>query len=92
MEVFTKGAVNEGLALTTAADGCKDELPLKLRTEHEKVSEIMTQGGTTSVLKAKAVMEWSGVDKKCIAIFGLICSKAEEFGALDRVKEACINL
>lgn len=52
----------------------------------------MKEGGTTAVLKAKAVLKSSGVDKKCIEIFGLVCTKAQEFGALDIIKEACVNL
>jgi len=92
VEIFTKDSVNEALNLKSAADACKDELPIKLTTEHDEVSEIMKKGGKNAVSKAKAVMESSGVDKKCIAIFGLICAKAEEYGALDIIKEACANL
>lgn len=86
IEVFTKDSVNEAFNLKGAADACKDELPIKLTTEHDEVAEIMQKGGKTAVSKAKAVMKSSGVDEKCIAIFGLVCTKAEEFGALDIIK------
>ena len=92
VEIFTKNSVNEALALKSAADACKDELPIKLTTEHDEVSEIMKEGGKAAVSKAKTVMTSTGVDEKCIEIFGLVCTKAEQFGALDIIKEACANL
>lgn len=52
----------------------------------------MSEGGKTVVSKAKAVMEGSDVDQKCIAMSGLVYSKAQEFGALDIIKDACANL
>lgn len=87
-----KDSVNEALNLKIAADSCRDELPIKLITEHDEVSEIMKEGGKNAVSKAKAIMESSGVDKKCIAIFSLVCTKAEQFGAVDIIKEACAYL
>ena len=75
VEVFTKDSLNEALALKSAADVCKEELPIKLTTEHDEVSEIMKEGGKTAVSKAKAVMKSSGVDEKCIEIFGLVSTK-----------------
>lgn len=92
VEIFTKNSVNEALTFKSAADACKDQLPIKLTTKHDEVSDIMKEGGKSAVSKAKAVMESSGVDKKCIAIFGLVCTKAKEYGALDIIKEACANL
>ena len=92
VEIFTKDSLNESLSLKTAAEACSDELPIKLTTEHDQVSEIMKDGGKTAVLKAKAVLKSSGVDQKCVEIFGLVCTKAQEFGALDIIKEACANL
>lgn len=91
VEVFTRASVNEALGLKIAADACKDELPIKLTSEHNEVSEIMKEGGEAAVSKAQAVMKSSGVDEKCIAIFGLVCRKAEESGALDIIKQACAN-
>ena len=52
----------------------------------------MEEAGKTAVSKEKAVIKSSGVDEKCIEIFGLVCTKAEEFGALDIIKKACANL
>jgi hypothetical protein len=92
VEIFTKDSVNEALSLKSAADACKDELPIKLTTEHDEVYEIMREGGTTAVLKAKAVMKSSGVDERCIEIFGLVCTKVQAFNALEIIKEACANL
>jgi hypothetical protein len=89
---LAKNSLNQALALKSAADACKDELPIQLTAEHDKVAQIMEKGGKTAVLKAKAVMKSTGVDEKCIEIFGLVCTKAEEFGALDIIKEACANL
>jgi len=92
LEVFTKDSVNEALALKSAADACKDELPITITAEHDEVSEIMKEGGKAAVSKAQAVMKSTCVDETCIAIFGLFCTKAEQFGALDIIKEACANL
>jgi len=52
----------------------------------------MSEGGKDAVGKAKAVLKSANVDDKCIAIFGLVCSKAQELGAVDIIKEACANL
>jgi hypothetical protein len=92
VEIFTKDSVNEALSLKSAADACKGELPIQLTTEHGEVFEIMKEGGATAILKAKSVMKSSGVDEKCIEIFGLVCAKAQAFGALEIIKEACANL
>ena len=46
----------------------------------------MKEGGKAAVSKSQAVMKSTGVNDKCIAIFGLVCTKAEEFGALDIIK------
>ena len=35
VEVFTKDSVNEALGLKSAADACKNELPIELTTEHD---------------------------------------------------------
>ena len=43
VELFTKDSVNEALALKSAADACKDELPIKLTAEHDEVSEIIKE-------------------------------------------------
>jgi hypothetical protein len=91
-ELFTQDSVNEALTLKSAADACIDELPIQLTTEHDQVAAIMKEGGKAAVAEAQAVMKSSGVDEKCIAIFGLVCSKAEQFGALDILKQACANL
>ena len=69
VEIFTKDSVNEALALTSAAEACKDELPIKLTTEYDEVSEIMKEGGKAAVSKAQAVMKSTCVDETCIAIF-----------------------
>lgn len=53
---------------------------------------VMSKGGQNAVVQAKAVLKSAGVDDKCVAIFGLVCSKAQEFNALDILKEACANL
>ena len=92
VEIFTKDSVNEALSLKSAADACKGELPIELTAEHDEVSEIMTEGGKNAVLKAKAIMKSSGVDERCIEIFGLVCTKAQTFDALEIIKEACVNL
>ena len=92
LEVFTGNSVNEALDLKTAADLCQDELPVQLTSEYDQVASIMSEGGKGAVAKAKAVLKSSGVDDKCIAIFGLVCSKAQEVGALEIIKEACANL
>ena len=69
LEVFTKDSVNEALALKSAADACKDELPITITAEHDEVSEIMKEGGKAAVSKAQAVMKSTCVDETCIAIF-----------------------
>jgi hypothetical protein len=71
VEVFTKNSLNDAINLQQAASACRDELPVKLTSEHDQVA---------------------GVDEKCVAIFGLVCSKAQELNALDIIKEACYNL
>ena len=35
VEIFTKYSVNEALGLKNAADACKDELPIRLTTDHD---------------------------------------------------------
>jgi len=92
VEIFTKGSVNQALDLKQAAEACRDELPVKLTSEHDQIAEIMTEASKDSVVKAKAVLAGVGIDQKCIAIFGLVCSKAAQFNALDIIKEACANL
>lgn len=92
VEIYTKDSINQALNLKSAADACKDELPIDLTTEHDQVSEIMAEGGKTAVLKAKAIMRSSGINEKCIEIFSLVCGQAQASGALDIVKEACANL
>ena len=79
-------------SLKNAAEICKDELPIEAIPQHDKVAEFMTEGGQGAISKAKAVMKSAGVDEKCIEIFGIVCAKAQEFGVLDIVREACANL
>jgi hypothetical protein len=64
IEIFTKNSLNEALSLKSASDACKDELPIQLATEHDKVAQIMEEGGKTAVLKAKAIMKSTGVNQK----------------------------
>lgn len=92
IEVFTKDAINEALNLKTASDACRDELPIQLTSEHDQVSEIMKSGSKDSISRAKSIMESTGIDKKCIAIFAIVCTKAQDSGALDIIKDACTNL
>ena len=92
LEIFTKNSVNEALNMKGAADACLDELSIKLTSEHDEISKIMTAGGKNAIAKAKAIMKSSGVDEKCIQIFGLVYSKAEELGALETIKDACAFL
>jgi hypothetical protein len=44
VEIFTKNSLNEALNLKSAADACKDELPIQLTAEHDKVAQIMEEG------------------------------------------------
>lgn len=92
VEIFTKNAANEAIELKQAADACRDELPVRLTSQHDQVAEIMQESGKDAVVKAKAVLETAGVDKKCISIFAIVCSKAQELNALNIIKEACANL
>ena len=71
---------------------CKDDLPVEAIPERDKIVEYMSEGGQDAIAKAKAAMKSTGVDERCIEIFGIVCAKAQEFGALDIIKEACANL
>lgn len=52
----------------------------------------MQAGGKNALSHVKAVLERSGVDKKCIAIFELVCEKAKEQGAFEISKDAYANM
>ena len=45
-----------------------------------------------AVSHAKAILKSSGVSDQCVAIFELVCGKAQSFAAVDVIKEACPNL
>ena len=94
IEIFTKDTLNEAINLKNAADACQNELPveLTLTCEHDQIASIMSEGGKDAVVKAKAILKLVDVDNKCIAIFGLVFTKAQQLGAADIIKEACANL
>jgi hypothetical protein len=92
VKVFTKDSINEALNFKSAADACRDELPIKVTTEYDEVAKIMAGGGKIAIAKAKAIMKATGIDEKCIQIFGLVCTKAQESNALEIIKEACASL
>ena len=83
VEIFTKKSLDEAINLHQAAQTCRDELPVRFTSDHDQIAEIMQEARKDSVVRAKAVLEAAGVDEKCVAIFGLVCSKAQEFNALD---------
>lgn len=88
--LYSKNSINEAINFQQAANACQDELPNEIL--HDQVHELMEEGGKDAVIKAKALLTSGGISKQCIEIFGLVCTKAEEFGALDLIKEACMNL
>lgn len=88
-EIFTKTQLDEALAVRTLADTCKDELPVKLTSEHDEIAELMNEGGLNAVSKAKGILKTAGVSDKCIEIFGFVCSKAQQSGVLQIIKDAC---
>lgn len=75
VKILTKDSINEALSLKESTDACRNQLPIQLTTEHDEVAEIMTGDGRGAISTTKAVMKKTGIDKKCIAIFGLVCSK-----------------
>ena len=92
VKLYTQSSLDEALNLKSAAEICKDDLPVEIVPERDKIVEFMTEGGRESISKAKAAMKSAGIDQRCIEIFGIVCAKTQEFGALDIVKEACANL
>lgn len=92
-DIFTQYHADEVLEYQEAAKTCLDELPLnRLTPEYSQVSELMTEGGTKNVIKAKSILRSAKVSEKSIAIFSLVCTKAQEIGAFDAIKGACYNL
>ena len=60
---------------------CNDQLPLAAGDAHDKVAEIIEEGGKGAVSHAKAILKSSGVSDQCVAIFELVCGKAQSFAA-----------
>ena len=92
VQIYTKYTINEAMEYSKAALSCNDQLPLAAGDAHDKVAEIIEEGGKGAVSHAKAILKSSGVSDQCVAIFELVCGKAQSFAAVDVIKEACPNL